>query len=48
MSRENGRASAGVSQNNFVLDFVHEGPKNPTLKAGETKDLGELKVKPRK
>ncbi len=36
-----------VSKGSYGLDFAGEGPKNPTLQAGETKDLGDLTVKPR-
>ncbi len=36
-----------VSKGSYGLDFAGEGPKNPTLRAGETKDLGDLIVKPR-
>ena len=35
-----------VSKNHYVWDVAGGGPKNLTLKAGETKDLGDLEVKP--
>jgi RNA polymerase sigma factor (sigma-70 family) len=34
-----------VSKEGRILDFVGDGPKGLTLKTGEAKDLGDLKVK---
>jgi RNA polymerase sigma factor (sigma-70 family) len=36
----------GVTKENYVREIVGGGPKDLTIRAGETKDLGDLQVKP--
>ncbi len=39
--------SFGVTTGSYVREIVGGGPENVTIRAGETKDLGELRIKPR-